>query len=109
MANQGACDVYADFRRGIPGRPALARHATSLVVRNLKCWLRAWWLRGRTDQVSLDIQLRAAMTWSRPRYVVRLMFSKWAREFVQKQDWLSEGSSTDQDRGGSRGQGRYGC
>jgi hypothetical protein len=105
MATQGASDAYTDFHRGIPGRLSLGRQAASIVRENLKCWLRAWRRRGRTDQLSLDIQLGAAMTWSRLRYVARLMFSKWTREFVLKQDCSSEVSSTGTIRGEQRSPG----
>ena len=90
MANEGACEVYARFHRGIPSWLRLFKHATGIALRNGKYWATALLLRGRTDPHSLNTGINAAMTLSQFKYVVRLMLDNELRKLVLKEDWLNE-------------------
>jgi glycosyltransferase involved in cell wall biosynthesis len=90
MANEGACEMYARFHEEGIYWFDLLRYAASLVMRSSKSWIAASLLRGRTDPRSLQIQLNAARTQSRLKYVLRLMFDKEFQTLVLKKDWLNE-------------------
>jgi glucosyl-dolichyl phosphate glucuronosyltransferase len=90
MYNEGACDMYTRFHRGIPGRLGLIGQLTSIVVRNCVFWLMDAAVRGRTDFVNLRIQLQAERAFSQLQYVRRLMGDEGFRQFVTKQDWLND-------------------
>lgn len=89
-ANEGACETYTEFHSSPFSRLRLARYAAGTTVRNAWRWLKAWRLRGQTDCASLDVQLDAAMTRSRVRYALRLIFRRWARFLLLKDDWLNQ-------------------
>ncbi len=88
MANQGACDAYTLFHRGLPHPLRLLKQAILIGVENSKLWIAALLLRGRTDVPSLGVQIHAARTRSQLRYIVRLIFDKDFQQLVMKQDWL---------------------
>ena len=89
QANEGACDIYADFHNGLPTRLRLCKHAAALAIKNSKAWATALLLRDRTDARSLHIQMDAARSQSRLRYAIRLITDRSLRELVLKEDWLN--------------------
>lgn len=92
QANDGACDAYAEYHAmpRIPAPPRLLLDALRLSLANLRDWAGALVLRGGTDPRALRVQLRAARTQERVRYVVRLATDATLRALVLKQDWLNE-------------------
>ncbi len=89
MANEGACEVYANCHDGIPSWPRLLKRIASLTIRNFDCWIKAILLRNRNDRRALDVQTKSAMTQSQVKYLVHLLHDKNLRHLVLKQDWLS--------------------
>lgn len=90
MANEGASDMYAFLHQGTFHWLPCLLHATSIVVKNAIFWLAARLLNGRTDRISLRIQLHASRTRSRLEYIVRAILDKDLQELVLKDDWLNE-------------------
>jgi GT2 family glycosyltransferase len=90
LANEGACEIYADFHEGLPSRVRLCRHAAALTVKNARLWAAALWLRDRTDASSLHTQMDAARTRSRLWYALRLVVDSELRELLLKEDWLTD-------------------
>ena len=88
MANQGASDIYARYHLGIPSCKKLANNAVKSVIENFRVWSLALLLRDKTDGNALNLQMRAARTWSEFRYVMRLMTDAKLRELVVRTDWL---------------------
>lgn len=89
MGNEGACDMYTRFHQKMPGQLGLLWHAASVMFRNGVFWLVAPLVSGRTDWMSLRVQLQAARSRAQFKYVSRLMRDKNFRQFVLKQDWLN--------------------
>lgn len=87
MANEGACDMYAAYHKGIPGQWTLLKHAMRIVLER-KCWIRPLLYRGKTDHHSLNIQMYAARTQAHVKYILRLMRDKKFRQLVLRKDWL---------------------
>jgi hypothetical protein len=71
----------------------LVKQAAGIAVRNGKYWIAALLLRGRTDRRSLQIQIGAAQTFSRLKYVIRLAHDKNFRKLVLKENWLEDSST----------------
>jgi glucosyl-dolichyl phosphate glucuronosyltransferase len=88
MANQEACEMYTSCHRSMPHRLRLCKHALAVALKNSKCLIKAWFLKGRTDVHSLNVQIHAARTWSRLKYTARLIADKSFRDLVRKEDWL---------------------
>jgi glucosyl-dolichyl phosphate glucuronosyltransferase len=88
LANQEACELYTTYHRGIPHRPHLCRHALVTALKNGKCLIGAWFVKGRTDTGSLDVQIRAARARARLKYLARLIGDDEFRKLVRKEDWL---------------------
>src|SRR5262249_15170605 len=89
MVNEGASEVYALCQGHMPCRLRLGRHVLALVARNLVCWVAAlWWCRGRTDVYSIELQLRAARTRSRLKYLIKTALDNGYRALVRRKDWL---------------------
>ena len=89
MANEGACQAYANYHQGIPPWPRLLRSIAGLTIRNFRYWIKALLLRNQNDRRALDIQTQSAMTQSKVKYLMRLLYDKKRRSLVLKQDWLS--------------------
>jgi len=89
MANEGACQAYADYHQGIPPWPRLLRSIAGLTIRNFRYWIKALLLRNHNDRRALDIQTQSAMTQSQVHYLMRLLYDKKLRTLVLKQDWFS--------------------
>lgn len=89
MANEGACDMYTRFHQNMPGQLGLLCHTSSIVLRNSAFWLIEPLVSGRTDWLSLRVQLQAARSRAQLQYVSRLMRDEDFRQFVLKQDWLN--------------------
>jgi hypothetical protein len=89
MANEGACETYANYHQGIPPSPRLLRSIAGLTIRNFRYWIKALLLRNHSDRRALDIQTQSAMTQSKVKYLMRLLYDKKLRSLVLKQDWLS--------------------
>jgi GT2 family glycosyltransferase len=89
MANEGACDMYTRFHHKMPGQLGLLWHAASIMLRNSAMWLIEPMVIGRTDWLSLRVQLQAARSRAQLQYISRLMRDKDFREFVLKEDWLN--------------------
>jgi glucosyl-dolichyl phosphate glucuronosyltransferase len=88
-ANDGACDVYAQFHQaGVPGTAGLLRTGLGIAAASARDWLASLILRGRTDPRSLRVQLRAERAWARLAYVWRLLGNSELRELVTRQNWL---------------------
>jgi glycosyltransferase involved in cell wall biosynthesis len=92
MANQAASEMYGLFHQGVPHWLRLLKQGADIAVKNAKCWIGALLLRGRTDSRSLEIQLRAAQTFCRLKYVIRLAYDKNFRRLVLKENWLEDSS-----------------
>jgi GT2 family glycosyltransferase len=90
MANQGACDAYERFHRGIPSRFSLCLHALLIALRNGGSWLAARACRGRTSSRCVRFQMNAARTKSYVTYVTRLMWDNTLRQLVLRKNWLAE-------------------
>jgi glycosyltransferase involved in cell wall biosynthesis len=88
QANQEACELYTSWHDGIPHRLRLAKHALAVTLKNSPYFVRAWWVKGRTDSRSLDLQIQAARARARLQYVARLLGNEKFRELVRKEDWL---------------------
>lgn len=88
-ANDGACDMYARFHHARMDAGSLLRQMLRVCVTNVRDWLAALVLRGRTDPRSLRVQLRAARTQGQLRYVGRLLVDPGRRALVARQDWLN--------------------
>jgi hypothetical protein len=63
--------------------------AISVTLRNCVGWLIAPLLSGRTDRLSLQVQLQASRSRAQVTYIIRLIKDKEFRKFVLKQDWLN--------------------
>jgi glycosyltransferase involved in cell wall biosynthesis len=90
LANQEACETYTAYHHRMPPRLGLCKHMLAVALKNCRCLLGAWFVKGRTDSRSLDIQIRAARAWSRLRYTAHLIRDESFRELVQKENWLSD-------------------
>jgi glycosyltransferase involved in cell wall biosynthesis len=88
QANDGACDMYARFHRGMPSLTGLAWAALGIGAESVRDWAVAPVFRGRTDPRALRVQLRAARAWARLEYVVRLMGDPQLRAQVTRENWL---------------------
>lgn len=88
MENEGACDIYTRFHENMPGQLGLLWHALSIILRSGVFWLTESLISGRTDWLSLRVQLQAARSRAQLQYVFRLMRDEDFRQFVLKQDWL---------------------
>lgn len=89
MSNEGACEIYAEYHKGMPSTKQLCRRAASILKHNWRVWRAARLLRGRPEKASLGVQMEAARTRSQFAYVFRLIFSKRLRALVLKEDWLN--------------------
>jgi glycosyltransferase involved in cell wall biosynthesis len=89
MANEGFCDMYTRFHRHMPGQFGLVACAISVTLLNCIGWLIAPLLSGRTDRLSLQVQLQASRSRAQVIYIIRLIKDKELRKFVLKQDWLN--------------------
>lgn len=99
-ANQGACHVYARYHYNLSGRRYFMTDAWNTLSLNISTWIRALVRRNGTDRKSLDVQAKAASTWSEFTYLIRLCFSKELRKLVAHQDWLND------DLGGAETEGK---
>jgi GT2 family glycosyltransferase len=98
MANEGACDAYSRFHRGIPSRFSLCLHALWIAIRNGGSWLAARACRGRTSSRCLRLQMNAARTKSYLTYVTRLIRDNTLRQLVLRNNWLAEPEVTEPAR-----------
>ena len=89
MSNEGACDAYAKYHPGIPSLYELARDILRIALHNAPSWLGAVALWGQTSRKALNVQLRAARSWSHMCYILRLMRDPVLRCLVTKSDWLN--------------------
>ena len=90
MGNEGACEIYAKFHKGLPHWFRVCQQTAAIAFSNTKFWVAALLLRDRTDTRSLSIQLRAADTQSQFKYLLRLLADHDFRDLVVKKDWLNE-------------------
>jgi glycosyltransferase involved in cell wall biosynthesis len=88
MANEGACEIYAELHPRLPSRRELCRRALAIAWQKRQLWRAARRVRGQTDISSLNTQLEAARTWAQFAYLARLLFSRKLRQLVTKEDWL---------------------
>jgi glycosyltransferase involved in cell wall biosynthesis len=90
MANQGMCDLYSQFHRGLPRPASIIKQATRLALSHGRLWLRMSWASDRIDVRSLNLQLEAARTRAQLCYMLKIAFSRKLRNFVTKDDWLND-------------------
>jgi glycosyltransferase involved in cell wall biosynthesis len=90
MANQEACEIYTSWHRGVPHSLRLCKHALAVALKNCRWLVGAWFVKGRTDARSLNIQIHAARAWCRLKYTARLIADRGFRDLVRKEDWLVE-------------------
>jgi hypothetical protein len=90
LANQEACDLYTSYHHNLPHRLRLCKHVMAVALKNSPYFVGAWFLKGRTDLRSLNIQIHAARAWSRLMYTARLIGDESFRELVRRENWLVE-------------------
>ncbi len=87
LANEGACDMYSSYHKGIPNNLHLLKHIVQIVVQN-KFWLKSLLIGKRNDLPALNTKLNVARTQSQTKYIFRLMFDQNFQKLVLQQDWL---------------------
>ncbi len=87
MANEGACDMYSKYHKGVPGQLHLLMHIAKITVKS-KFWLKSLLVREQNDAPALNTKINTARSQSQIRYIFRLMFDKSFRKLVLQQDWL---------------------
>ena len=90
MANQGAADMYTRFHSGMDYPLGLFKCAMAIAFGNIKLWMSAVLLRGRTDIPSIRMQMHAARRCAELKYVLSLLLRRDARQLVIKKDWLTK-------------------
>lgn len=87
LANEGACDMYSFYHKGIPNRLHLLTHIVRIAVKN-KFWLKSLLIKERNDPSALNIKLNAARSQSQIKYIFRLIFDQNFQKLVLRQNWL---------------------
>lgn len=87
MANEGACDMYSNYHKGVPGQLHLLMHIVKITVKS-KFWLKSLLVKEGNDAPALNTKINTARSQSQIRYIFRLMFDKSFRKLVLQQDWL---------------------
>ena len=87
MANEGACDMYARYHPGVLKRLFARVHKPIIALKNCP-WLLSRLCRGRTDRLSLNLQMNAARTRSQLRYLDRLLREPEFYQLVITSNWL---------------------
>lgn len=87
VANDGACDMYSYYHKGIPNQLHLLTHIVRIAVKN-KFWLKTLLLKKRNDPLALNVKLNAARSQSQIKYIFRLMFDQDFQKLVLRQNWL---------------------
>ncbi len=89
FANEGACDMYSYYHKGIPNRLHLLTHMIRIAV-NSKFWLKSLLIGNRKDLSALNTKLNVVRTQSQVKYIYRLMFDQNFQKLVLQQNWLFE-------------------
>ncbi len=87
MANEGACDMYSYYHKGIPNQLRLLTHIIQIAVRN-KFWIKSLLIRQQNDTPTVNRKLYRARSQSQIKYIFRLMIDESFKKMVLQQNWL---------------------
>lgn len=87
MANEGACDMYSNYHKGVPGQFNLLMHIVQIAVKS-KFWLKSLLVKNRNDASALKTKINTARSQSQIKYILRLMFDQSFKKLVLQQNWL---------------------
>ena len=94
QAHGAGTRLYCRYHKHMPGNFGIVMDALRMVLLFTKTWVRAGFVRSRTDRLSVSLQIRGALGYAQLRYVIRLIFDGDLRQMVTRKDWLKPNSAT---------------
>ena len=94
QAHRAGAQLYHRYHKHIPGPFGLAMDAVQTVLLSAKTWVRARFMRHRTDRFAVSLQMRAALRYAQLGYIIRLISDRHLRQMVTRKDWLNPDSTT---------------